>query len=262
MEKLELARESVAIYAYPVTEFVWPGWSLSGIYKNKKWRCLFSRMNRVIPHLIFGVACSGCVTCWAQTNAEFFFNAGRSSFDARNYAAAITNFTKAVELNPQFADAYCCRGMSRWWLHDYSGAVIDYDKAIILNPKCGGYYCNRGQAKFTLKQVSGALADYNKSIELDPRNAEAYFNRGTLKMLATNYTEAVPDFTKAIELHNDPHEEDIWLWRGEAKFQLKDYAGAIADYSKSLELNPNSDYSLCVKTNLSTARELLRKPKQ
>jgi len=175
-------------------------------------------MKRVLFQLIWSFACLGCVACFAQTNVAFFFNAGYSSFDVRNYAVALTNFTRAVELNPRYADAYCYRGMSRWWLQDFNGAVADYDKAIALNPKCGGYYCNRGQAEFTLKLVPEALADYNKSIELDPKNAQAYFNRGTLKILGlTNYTKAITDFTKAIELHSDPHEEDILFWRGDAK---------------------------------------------
>ena len=115
-------------------------------------------MNRIILHLMFGVACLGGGTCRAQTNATFFFDAGRSSFDARKYALALSNFTTFVELNPQYADGYCYCGMSKWWLGDYSGAVTDYDKAISLNPKCGGYYCNRGQTKFVLKMVPEALS--------------------------------------------------------------------------------------------------------
>ena len=208
------------------------------------------------------LVCLGHVTCFAQTNAAFFFEAARTSFDAENYTAAVTNFTRVVELNPRYADAYCYRGMSRWWLRDYSGAVADYDKAIALNPNCGGYYCNRGQAKFSLKMVSEALADYDKSIELDHTNAQAYFNRGTLKFLSlTNYTGAVADFSKAIEMHSDQHEEDILFWRGNAKLQLKDFAGAIADYNKSLELNPKREWSNYAMTNLATARKLLQESK-
>jgi tetratricopeptide (TPR) repeat protein len=198
------------------------------------------------------------MTCRAQTNAAFFFEVARSSFNVGRYDVALTNLTKSVELNPTSEDAYNARGRTKWWLRDYSGAVADYDKAIALNPKCGGYYSNRGQAKFSLKMVKEALADYNKSVELDPRNAQAYFNRGTLKTVClSNYTEAVADFTKAIELHSDPHEEDIFFWRGNAKLELNDFAGAIADYSKSLELNSKSDCSEDATENLARARKRL-----
>jgi len=210
--------------------------------------------------LIVILVFSGGVTCYAQTNVVSFLNAGESAFTARKYEVALTNVTKAIELNPQYPDAYNYRGMIKWWLQDYSGAIADYDKAITLNPKCGGFYCNRGQAKDSLKMVAEALADYDKAIELDPTNAQAYFNRGTLKVLSlTNYTEAIADFTKAIELHSDPQEEDLFYWRGVARDELKDYGGAIADYTKSLELNTNADWgnSFAAKTNLVLARKLL-----
>lgn len=217
-------------------------------------------MKNILIQLLYAVACAGCATCSAQTNAESFYGAGGNAFNARNYAAALTNFTRAVELNPRHAGAYCGRGMSKWWLQDYSGAIADYDKAIALNPKEGGYYSNRGQARFALHKVSEALADYNKAIDLDPRNVQAHFNRGTLKVLGlTNYAGAAADFTKAIELHSDPQEEDIFFWRGYARQQLKDYAGAIADYAKSIELNTNVEWSLAsyASTNLDGARKQL-----
>lgn len=206
------------------------------------------------------LACLGGVTCYAQTNAASFLDAGYYAFIARNYNAALTNVTRAIELNPRYPDAYNERGRIKWWLQDYSGAITDYDKTIALNPKCGGYYCNRGEAKITLKMVPEALADYNKAIELDPTNAQAYFNRGTLKVLClTNYTEAVADFTKAIDLHSDPQEEDLFYWRGVARHELKDYAGAIADYRKSLQLNPGSKWGngLSARTNLDIALKQL-----
>ena len=210
-------------------------------------------------------ACLDSVTCFAQTNAESFYYAGCSAFNAGNYNAALTNFTSSIELNPRMPITYCMRGRTKWWLKDYSGAITDYDQSIALDPKCGGYYCNRGQAKYSLKMIPEALADFNKAIKLDPVNAQAYFNRGHLKTLClTNYTEAVADFTKAIEMHSDPQEEDIYCWRGNARMELKDYIGAIADYEKALALNTNTDWgnAFYIKTNLVLARKLLGESKK
>src|SRR5712671_6473 len=147
------------------------------IYKNKAWRCLFIRMKKLLLHLVITLACLGGATGFAQTNAESFFYAGWSAFSAKNYNAALTNFTKSIELEPRNADTYNGRGRTKWWLQDYSGAIADYDKAICVNAQCGGYYCNRGQAKFALKMMPEALADFNKAIELDPTNTQAFFNR-------------------------------------------------------------------------------------
>src|SRR5579859_1813987 len=199
-------------------------------YKNNSFGVCSSGMKTIIYSLLASLALSERTVCHAQTNAAFFLDAASSAFNSRNFNNALTNITRAIEINPDFPDAYCERGMIKWWLQDYQGAVADYDKAIALNPKCGGYYCNRGQAKCSLKMIPDALADYDKAIGLDPKNAQAFFNRGTLKIIyLTNYTGAITDLTEAIDLHGDPHEEDLYYFRGAAKHELKDYAGAIAD---------------------------------
>ncbi|MEJ0088484.1 MAG: tetratricopeptide repeat protein [Limisphaerales bacterium] len=217
-------------------------------------------MKKTFLHLIVMLACLVGITCFAQTNAESFYHAGCSAFNAGNYKAALTNFTSSIELNPKMPIAYCMRGRARWWLKDYNGAIEDHDKSIALDPKCGGYYSNRGQAEYSLKMMREALIDFNKAIELDPTNAQAYFNRGSLKFHSlTNYVEAVADFTKAIEIHTDPNEEDIYLWRGNARMELQDYAGAITDYQKALELSPRHIGFQSTITNLAIAQKLLSK---
>jgi serine/threonine-protein kinase len=219
-----------------------------------------------ILRIIFACALgsSWVLSCYAQTNAASLYSAGWSAFNARDYNAAITDFTRSLELDPKNADVHNWRGRAKWWLKDYTGAIEDYDQAIALNPKCGGFYSNRGEARYTLKMFPEALGDYNKAIELDPMNAQAYFNRGTFKMLClTNYPQAEADFTKAIDLHTDPHEEDLFYWRGNARMELKDFDGALGDYTKSLALSTNTDWGSAAdaRTNIDIARKLLLESK-
>ena len=60
-------------------------------------------------------------------------------------------------------------------------AIADYTKAIEINPNYASTYYNRGILKKDLKDYSGAIADYTKAIELDPNFAFAYVNRGISK---------------------------------------------------------------------------------
>ena len=48
---------------------------------------------------------------------------------------ALEAFTKAIELNPKYAEAYNNRGIAHLKLGNYQQAIRDYDKAIKLDPK-------------------------------------------------------------------------------------------------------------------------------
>ena len=56
-------------------------------------------------------------------------------------------------------------------LKQYSEAIADYSIAIELNPNYAEAYNNRGLAKYNLKKYSEVIADLDKAIELDPNFA-------------------------------------------------------------------------------------------
>jgi tetratricopeptide (TPR) repeat protein len=62
----------------------------------------------------------------------------------------------------QTVDEYFSKGNDKFKLQDYNGAISDYDKAIELNPKYAGLYYNRGLAKDNLNDCRGAISDYTR----------------------------------------------------------------------------------------------------
>jgi tetratricopeptide (TPR) repeat protein len=112
------------------------------------------------------------------------------------YKKAISNFNKAISLNPKYSLAYYFRGVVKHKLKDYSGAIADYTKSIAIDPKCI-YYNDRGISKYQLKDYEGAIADFTKSIELNPSYSCAYFNRGVIKIILNNKNGACEDWKNA-----------------------------------------------------------------
>ena len=100
----------------------------------------------------------------------------------------------------QTAEEYFERGNSKYGLEDYKGAVADYSKAIELNPNYSEAYVNRGISKYVLQDYQGAIADYSKAIELNPNLSEAYNNRGISKYMLNQKKSACLDWIKAREL--------------------------------------------------------------
>ena len=67
--------------------------------------------------------------------AAEFFQRGLAKAKMQDFIGAITDFTKAIELNPKFADAYSARSSSKRLKKDYAGARSDQDMAEKLAPE-------------------------------------------------------------------------------------------------------------------------------
>ena len=62
------------------------------------------------------------------------------------YDQAIADFAKALELNPNYADAYRVRGLAYAYKKEYDQAVADFSKTLELNPDVAATYALRGAA--------------------------------------------------------------------------------------------------------------------
>jgi len=102
---------------------------------------------------------------YSQT-AEDYFNSGIAKHNLKDYKGAIQNFNKAIEIAPNFTEAYNSRGNAKNQLKDYSGAIQDYNKAIELNPNYAVAYFSRGIAKILSGQKNNGCLDLSKAGEL------------------------------------------------------------------------------------------------
>jgi len=173
---------------------------------------------------------------YSDYTAEDHFHLGLRLRQQGRIKKAIDHYDKAIELNPQDAEAYYNRGNAKRALGDHQGAITDFDKAIELNPKDAEAYNNRGNAKADSGNYQEAIIDYNKAIELNPQDAKAYYNRGNAKKDSDDHRGAITDYNKAIELN--PQIAGIYNNRGVAKGDSGDYQGSIADFDKAIQLNP------------------------
>ena len=93
------------------------------------------------------------------------------------YKKAIAHYTEALQLKPDFLEAYRNRGRTYATLNKYTQAIQDYSKAIELAPKYADLYRDRGLTYFLKGDMDFAFEDYNKAIDLDPKNSRFYRER-------------------------------------------------------------------------------------
>jgi len=78
--------------------------------------------------------------------------------------------------------------------------IRNYSEAIRLKPDYANAYHNRGNARYDKGDLGGALRDFNGAIELNPDNADAFHNRGVVHYTKGELQDALRDYTKAIQL--------------------------------------------------------------
>ena len=170
-------------------------------------------------------------------NAIFLFYRGTSHSElGEQYDKAIADYTRAISLNPEFANAYSNRGASYGELEEHDRAIANYTRAISLNPEYADAYNNRGTTYNKLEEHDRAIADLTRAISLNPEYVDAYNNRGVSYKKLEQYDRAIADFTQAISLN--PEFATAYYNRGNSYGELGEYDRAIANYTRAISLNP------------------------
>jgi tetratricopeptide (TPR) repeat protein len=100
-----------------------------------------------------------------------------------------------VSSDPKF---YLIRGSEFSLRGEYDKAISNYTEAIRLYPDYVDAYNRRGLAYICAKDYGKANSDFSKAIELDPKNARIYYNRGISHQANGKSGMAQADFANAI----------------------------------------------------------------
>ena len=173
-----------------------------------------------------------------QSYVDIAYNCrGNVLFDKKKYDVAISDYTKAIELNPMFADAYYNRGNAYVNIKKYTKAIKDYTKAIALNPKGADFYLERGNVYAMKKDYDQSIADYARAIDLNPNCANYYVVRGSVYAMKKDYDQSIADYARAIDLN--PNCANYYVERGSVYAMKKDFDKAKIDYMMAIELEPS-----------------------
>jgi lipoprotein NlpI len=170
-----------------------------------------------------------------------FLNAGVEKWSQRDFDGAIVYLSHAIELKPDFAEAFNHRGSAKYSKKDYGGAVSDHTHAIRLKPDFAAAYVGRGLAKGPREDVDGAVRDFDRAIELRPDYAEAFSCRAFVKRFTKNYDGAIADYDRV--LHLKPDSADAYFRRASTKKAKKDLSGALADFDEGIMRSPGTRYA-------------------
>lgn len=111
------------------------------------------------------------------SQANTHFNRGSLYAKLDNLVAAADDFTRAVQLRPDFALGHRSLAV----VHAFAGrdikALAAFGRALHLNPEDAVAFNDRGTIYYKLGQLDEAVFDFTQALRLEPAYASAYYNR-------------------------------------------------------------------------------------
>ncbi len=118
------------------------------------------------------------------------------------YRKARREVEKALEFDPNLADAHSQMGWIKWsydW--DWSGADKSFKRALELEPGNAGAIGRTATLAFTLGRHNEANKLLRRSIEIDPLRIQTYNNLGIYTFYTGSLDESQTAFRKCLELN-------------------------------------------------------------
>lgn len=163
--------------------------------------------------------------------AEYFVEKGMNE-------EAIQGFSKAIEYDPDYAEAYGNRGALFLKMGKYNEAYNDIMKAISLKPDLLEAHVNRGVLFLHNKLFELAKEDFNLALRMKPDCLVAIINRGNVYRNEGDYENAFKDYNRALLV--DGNSSEAYLNRGILYLKLYKNREAIDDFNQALSIQPNN----------------------
>jgi protein O-GlcNAc transferase len=169
-------------------------------------------------------------------NGPGYLNIGLAEKEQKDFNSALNYFDKTIEVDPNFAEAWCAKGSVLNELKRYKEALIYFDRAIELAPDYAEAWNNKGSVLNELKLYKEALIYFDKAIEIEPNYAEASCNKGASLIYLKCIDQALIHFDKAIEI--EPEYAEAWCNKGVAYLELDMANEALVCVNQALRLKP------------------------
>jgi Tfp pilus assembly protein PilF len=180
----------------------------------------------------YAAAYSGLADC----NSGLTWHGFKSPTEAlpKAYAAA----RKALEINPESAEAHASLGLAMTHRWDWTGAEAEFRRALQLDPQYANAHHWYGDYLSIRGRHDEALAEAKHALELDPLNLMISTWVGLRYYMARDYSRAIDQNRNSVEL--DPNFAAAHLLLGEDYLGVGLHSEAVNELKKAANLSGDS----------------------
>ena len=163
-------------------------------------------------------------------------NVGNILIQQGKFQEAVRYLSKALKKKPRLVGAHNNMGVALASMGDLEGGIRHFDKAIRLKPQYAEAHNSMGNALAQKGLVKEAMKSWARAVELDPRYAEPHFNMGITLELQGDVKEAKKCFSDAIRIN--PNYAQAYSKLGFISAREGKYKEAMKLFSEALRINP------------------------
>ena len=150
---------------------------------------------------------------------------------------AIVQYQAALEIDPEYQEAYCNLGTALAGRGQYGEAIACYQKALQIQPDFMPAHCNLGRVLAEQGRLDEAILHDEKAVEIQPDNAEAHATLANHLGSRGRFAEAAAQYQRVLEIV--PDDADAHYGLGAALRAEGQMDEALGQFERALELQPD-----------------------
>lgn len=175
--------------------------------------------------------------CWMAYN-----NLGIELARQGDFAQAISQYNKSLELYPAYAEAHYNLATAFLEQGNNSRALTEASLAVQMTPNDPDAHVALGNALLTNGDIDQSIVHYERALRLRPEDASAFYNLGNALQQKAENSLAIEAYGKALEINPDMVEAHLNL--GNVFAQRGAERSAIDQYERALAISPHSAMAL------------------
>jgi tetratricopeptide (TPR) repeat protein len=149
------------------------------------------------------------------------YRQGLDAVARREYRQALDLFGEALQLRPDYWEAYLERAQIYYIQSKDRSALEDCNEVIRRHPQSSQAYYLQGRARHRLGYLADALEAYSQAIAHNSAYAQAYYYRGAAQLETQSFSAAIRDFQAAQELYHQQQDRNGYTLATNALTRLK-----------------------------------------
>lgn len=169
--------------------------------------------------------------------------------------ASIEHFRKAIQLFPEFAEAYLMLGTAYMDLNQWKDAQEALEKSLKRDEKLAAAHLALGACRGAQGDLAGAEKSLLRGLELKDDAAEGHWELGKVYWAQKRFADAEARAKKAIELR--PTLAPAHLLVGNILLQKRDGQGALKSFNEYLRLDPEGPFAATTRDTVAKLEKML-----